>query len=153
MAEYFGEYRCKIDPKGRLHIPRDLIKQFDQQSNGRCILRRGVEEHLILQEYHEWQKFSEWSNKLQYYGSAEGRKALRLLSRGTAEVHVDGSDRILIPKNLITMGGFTKELVLMGVQNHIEIWDAAKFDAQYNDTPEDFPDLIERTLGQLPVDD
>ena len=75
---------------------------------------------------------------------------LRNFFKGTAELVLDSSNRLLIPRRLIEVAGINKELVLAGQDGRIEIWAAERYDKI--DMPvDDFADLAEKLMGgQLP---
>lgn len=59
---------------------------------------------------------------------AEARLFRRLYFGQTECVEVDKAGRILVPERLAQGAGLTAEVVLLGVRDHLEIWDAARWD-------------------------
>ena len=53
----------------------------------------------------------------------------------------------MIPKDLVSFAGITKELVLSSAVNIIEIWDKAQYEKVIDDTAVDFADLAEEVMG------
>jgi MraZ protein len=58
---------------------------------------------------------------------AEARVFRRLYFAQTEAVDVDRSGRILIPDRLMEFAGLKHEVVLLGVRDHLELWDAARW--------------------------
>jgi MraZ protein len=58
---------------------------------------------------------------------AEARVFRRLYFAQTESVDVDRSGRILVPDRLLQFGGLTHEVVLIGVRDHLELWDAGRW--------------------------
>lgn len=58
---------------------------------------------------------------------AEARVFRRLYFAQTESVDVDGSGRVLVPERLIQFAGLKHEVVLIGVRDHLELWDARRW--------------------------
>lgn len=109
-----------IDSKGRIIIParfRDVIKA--DGSYGVMLSR--MDGALIAYPYDEWRKIE---NRI--LSLAEKSESMRRFRRvfigGSFECPCDKQDRILIPQNLREYAGFEKDIVLVGVLDHFEIW-------------------------------
>jgi len=109
-----------IDSKGRIIIParfRDVIKA--DGSYGVMLSR--MDGALIAYTYDEWRKIE---NRI--LSLAEKSESMRRFRRvfigGSFECPCDKQDRILIPQNLREYAGFEKDIVLVGVLDHFEIW-------------------------------
>jgi hypothetical protein len=48
VANFLGEYDCKLDSKGRLKLPAGLIRQLPPEAQGSFVVNRGLENHLSL---------------------------------------------------------------------------------------------------------
>ena len=68
---------------------------------------------------------------------------------GVKPLDLDGTGRLLIPKDLISYSGITKEIVLTSVVNRIEIWDKTAYEAAVDYDPDDFADLAEEVMGEF----
>ena len=73
---------------------------------------------------------------------------IRRFTAGVRFIELDASGRILIPKELITFAGITKDIILTSAVNIIEIWDKDKYEKAINDASSDFADLAEDVMGQ-----
>ena len=67
-------------------------------------------------------------------------------------VEVDGSGRVLIPKDLMSFAGLQKEIVLSSSVNMIEIWDKERYESSVAETLKDFGNLAEEVMGSQPLD-
>ena len=98
-----------IDSKGRIIIParfRDVIKADGQ--NGLMVSR--MDQGLVAYTFSEWFKIESM------------RRFRRVFIGGAFECNCDKQDRILIPPILRQYAEFDKEVVLVGVLDHFEIW-------------------------------
>src|SRR5207244_6394662 len=59
--------------------------------------------------------------------SQEVRVFSRMFFASMEEVEVDGAGRILIPDRLAQYAGLKHEVVLVGVRDHLELWDATRW--------------------------
>lgn len=73
---------------------------------------------------------------------------IRRFTAGVKMIEVDGAGRLLIPKDLVSFSGITKEIVVSSAINIIEIWDKDKYEQAINDATGDFADLAEDVMGQ-----
>ncbi len=147
MATFIGDYSCKIDAKGRLIFPSAFKKQMTTASQDHFVVRRDIfEQCLVLYTSDDWE---EQMNKIRSSINPYNREHnmfLRNFFKGTAELVLDSSNRLLIPKRLLEIAGIKKEVVLAGQDGRIEIWASEKYDKI--DMPvDDFADLAEKLMG------
>ncbi len=147
MATFIGDYSCKIDAKGRLIFPSAFKKQMPTASQDHFVVRRDIfEQCLVLYTSDDWE---EQMNKIRSSINPYNREHnmfLRNFFKGTAELVLDSSNRLLIPKRLLEIAGIKKEVVLAGQDGRIEIWASEKYDKI--DMPvDDFADLAEKLMG------
>jgi len=62
-------------------------------------------------------------------------------------LEIDGTGRLLIPKNLVSIAGIRKEVVLSSAINIIEIWDKDSYEKVIDETAENFAELAEEVMG------
>jgi len=145
-----GEYEIKIDAKGRVKMPANLLKQLTVADSSagtyEFVVNRGYEKHLILYPKDVWDKKTKELNQLNI-NIIKNRQALRYLYRGATQVSTDNSERVLIPKNLILYAGIEKEVVLFAYMDQVEIWAKDAYDAMIAEEPEDFATLAEEVFG------
>ena len=117
-----------IDTKGRIIIParfRDVIKA--QVSNGVMVSR--MDGGLVAYTYDEWRKIE--TRILSLAEKSENmRRFRRVFIGGAFECSSDKQDRILIPQNLRQYAELDKEIVLVGVLDHFEIWSRKSWDKE-----------------------
>jgi len=152
MVSFIGDYLCKIDSKGRALLPAAFKKQMPVTAGDRFVLKKDIyEKCLILYTLDEWEKQNELlRSRLNPYNK-EHSKLLRAYYRGTAEVSLDASNRLLLPKRLLELADIGKEVYLSGQDKKIEIWAKEIYDN--NDINEDeFAGLAENILGGTDLD-
>jgi MraZ protein len=117
-----------IDSKGRIIIPsrfRDVIKA--QESNGVMVSR--MDGALVAYTYDEWRNIE--TRILSLAEKSENmRRFRRVFIGGAFDCTCDKQDRILIPQNLRQYAELDKEIVLVGVLDHFEIWSRKSWDTE-----------------------
>lgn len=74
----------------------------------------------------------------------EHNRFVREFYKGAAEVALDASNRMLIPRRLLDEAGVTDEIVLAGQHGKIECWAKSNY-GQMN--PTEFAKLAEKIMG------
>jgi len=147
VLTFIGTYECKSDSKGRVMIPVALKNQMAPVMNDGFVLKRSVfQPCLELYPMAEWNLLMEKMNKKNRF-KKKNNDFIRRFSAGVKIVEVDATGRLLIPKNLISIAGITKEVVLSSAINIVEIWDKDSYEKVIEETAEDFADLAEEVMG------
>ncbi|WP_108802318.1 division/cell wall cluster transcriptional repressor MraZ [Aquimarina sp. Aq107] len=147
MVNLIGTYECKADAKGRLMIPAAFKKQLSPVLQEGFVLKRAVfQPCLELYPMEEWNLLMQKMNKLNRF-KKKNNDFIRRFTAGVKVVEIDSTGRLLIPKDLVSFAGITKELVLSSAVNIIEIWDKAQYEKVIDDTAVDFADLAEEVMG------
>ncbi|MEA3318122.1 MAG: division/cell wall cluster transcriptional repressor MraZ [Bacteroidota bacterium] len=147
MAAFIGDYNCKIDTKGRVTFPSALKKQMNSASQERFVIKKDIfEKCLVLFPIDEWDRQNKIiRNKLNPYNQ-EHNKFLRNFYRGSAEVVLDGNNRMLIPKRLLNLVEIKKDAILAGQDGKIEIWSNELYES-FEEDGGDFAALAEKIMG------
>jgi MraZ protein len=153
MINLIGGYECKVDAKGRMLLPVALKRQLVALMNDGFVVKRSVF-HQCLEMYpmSEWDKEVKGVNKLNRFVK-KNNDFIRMFMAGVKVVEVDGSGRVLIPKDLVKFAGISKEIVLSSAINRIEIWDKDKYESVVQDESVDFGALAEDVMGGVQMDD
>ncbi|WP_298542767.1 division/cell wall cluster transcriptional repressor MraZ [uncultured Aquimarina sp.] len=147
MVNLIGTYECKADAKGRLMMPVAFKKQLSPVLQDGFVLKRAVfQPCLELYPMEEWNLLMQKMNKLNRF-KKKNNDFIRRFTAGVKVVEIDASGRLLIPKDLVSFAGITKELVLSSAVNIIEIWDKQQYEKAIDDAAVDFADLAEEVMG------
>ena len=57
------------------------------------------------------------------------RQIMRYISANAASEHLDGQGRVKLPNGLLAFAAISKDVTIIGVQDHVEIWDRATWAA------------------------
>lgn len=115
-----GEYQHNIDAKGRVFIPA----KFREDLGGTFIVTKGLDNCLFVYSQEEWKKLEE---KILALPLSKSRNLRRFIFSCAVEAEADKQGRILINASLRQHAGLQKDVVIIGVSSHVEIWDAVKW--------------------------
>ncbi|MBT8230301.1 MAG: division/cell wall cluster transcriptional repressor MraZ [Bacteroidia bacterium] len=146
MYQLTGEFECKLDAKGRVRLPANLVRQLSGSGAYEFMVNRGFENHLMLYPKDVWDEKTKELNQLNIY-IKKNRQAVRYFYRGATAITADASDRILIPKSLIEYAGIDKEVVLFAYQDMVEIWSKEAYELTISEEPDSFSELAEEVFG------
>ncbi|MHC1703953.1 MAG: division/cell wall cluster transcriptional repressor MraZ [Tenuifilaceae bacterium] len=153
MTSFIGDYGCKVDEKGRVLFPAAFKKQTVSASPDRFVVKKDIfESCLVLFPMEEWERQNTLIRKNTNPYNKEHNKFLREFYRGTAEVTLDSSGRLLIPKRLLELVGAERELILAGMDGKIEIWAKDKYEGVRSGENE-FAQLAEKIMGSSIIKD
>ena len=148
MNSLIGTYECKADAKGRLMLPAALKKQLSPILQNGFVLKRAVfQSCLELYPMAEWEVLMQKMNKLNRF-KKKNNDFIRRFTAGVKIVEVDGTGRLLIPKDLMVFADISKNIVVSSAINIVEIWDKDKYEQAIDDATVDFADLAEDVMGQ-----
>ncbi|PKP36304.1 MAG: cell division protein MraZ [Bacteroidetes bacterium HGW-Bacteroidetes-15] len=151
MTSFIGDYICKVDEKGRMLFPSAFKKQNKSASPDRYVVKKDIFEGcLVLYTMEEWERQNALIRRNTNPYNREHNKFLREFYRGTAELILDSSGRLLLPKRLLEMINANKEIALTGQDSRIEIWAKDVYDSHVSDE-DSFANLAEKILGSTPL--
>lgn len=140
-----GEYRHTIDSKKRLSMPA----KFREELGRTVIVTRGFENCLVVYTVKQWEPESEKLSKLPS-SQAEARAYARIVLAGAMSIDLDKLGRILIPDYLKEYAGLIKDVVVCGLSNRLEVWDANAWEQYRQKTEKEVGDLGAK-LGELGI--
>lgn len=115
-----------LDAKGRMSVPtrhRDVLLAM---ADGQLTLTRHPHGCLMVFPRPDWEHFRDRIVALPM--SAQWWK--RIFLGNALDVEMDASGRILVASNLREAVGLVREVVLLGMGAHLELWDKATYDAR-----------------------
>ena len=142
---FTGEYKYSIDEKKRLSIPA----RFRQALGKKAVITRGLDNCLSLYPLKTWEKLARRISQLPL-SQSDARSFARLMLGGAMEVEIDNLGRILIPDYLKSYAKLKKKVVIVGLYDRMEIWDAQEFEKYRKKTEMAAEEIAER-LKELGV--
>lgn len=135
---FMGEYHHNIDDKGRLIIPA----KFRIGLGDKFIVTRGLEKCLYVYSNNEWEKIVAKIKTLPFT-----KKDVRIFTRsffsGATECEFDKQGRINITSPLVSYAGITKECVIIGASDRLEIWSEESWNNFFDENCDKISDIAE----------
>ncbi len=135
---FMGEYHHNIDDKSRLVLPA----KFRNDLGERFIVTRGIEKCLYVYSIAEWKKL-ETQLKTLPFTKKDARIFIRTFFSGATECELDRQGRTCITSPLVGYAGLTRECVVIGANDRLEIWDKGEWDKFLNDNRDQLSDIAE----------
>jgi len=134
-----GRSALTLDAKGRVSVPTRHRDALVSQAEGRVTLTRHPDGCLLMYPRSEWEK-----KRAEIAAFPMAARALQRLLLGSAQdVELDGSGRILIAPELRSAAGMTREVMMMGMGAHFELWDTAELERrEAEDLAKGMPDAL-----------
>lgn len=134
-----GEYNHSIDDKLRLIIP----SKFREELGEKVIITRGLENCLFIYSEKEWQKVVSKLNSLPFT-KKDARSFTRMFLSGATDVEFDKQGRIKITKSLCEYANLSKDCVVIGVNDRLEVWSKENWDNYFNENSENMSEVCEK---------
>lgn len=141
---FFGSFVHSLDEKNRLLIPSRLRAAL----TNKIFIMKGYEGSLSL--YPEG-SFEKYLAKLQSlpFESKTSRDIERIALSSVFELDIDKVNRIQIPTALINKYRISKEVVVIGLLDHIEIWSKEKWNKYLEENEEQYESKSEELLKNV----
>ncbi|MFH1662334.1 MAG: division/cell wall cluster transcriptional repressor MraZ [Chloroflexota bacterium] len=135
---FFGEYEYKIDEKGRIPLP----PRFRTHLKDGVVLIPGVEKCITVYPVSEWKKVA-----TSFTGGTVTRSKLRQLNRAlfatASYLSLDGQGRISLPASLRENAEIVDEVVVIGTNNYLELWNSVHWEEEKATSKEQMWQIIE----------
>ena len=138
---FFGTYTPKLDEKGRLFLP---AKFRDQLSEG-LVVTRGQERCLTVWPRDAFEREATQAQTAHFTNKAV-RDYTRLLFAGASDDQPDKQGRLSIPPMLRDYASLSKDVVVIGVVNRLEIWDPAAWATYSEEQEQKFSELSDEVF-------
>jgi MraZ protein len=134
-----GSYTSNLSPKRRVAIP---IK-FRQELGGNIIIAKWYEKCLILISKGNWNElFKRITGEVKMI-TATVRDTDRFIMGSAFELEPDNQGRVIIPNSLAEFAGLKTEVVFIGLNDKVEIWDKSEWTKREEIVSKNAEELIE----------
>jgi MraZ protein len=144
-AMFRGSSNHTIDAKGRIIVPSRFREDIRKGGGDGLIVSR-MDHCLVAYPYDKWEEIEtrilQLAEKNDYM-----RRFRRVFIGGAFECTIDKQERILVPQPLRQYAELDKDIVLVGVLDHFEVWsrdnwEQENMDLEQNLQKEDFRNEI-----------
>lgn len=145
---FMGEYHHNIDEKGRLIIPA----KFRNELGDKFIVTRGLEKCLYIYSESEWNSIVSKIKTLPFT-KKDVRTFVRSFFSGATECEFDRQGRINITSPLVSYADITKECVVIGANDRIEIWSEESWNNFFIENGDKIEDIAEHLFDGSGLDE
>jgi MraZ protein len=117
-----GAFQHTMDDKGRLSIPSKYRELLEAHSEGQVVVTVDPDKCLAAYPFPEWEKIEARLGEMSML-RREVRQMERFLIGNAVECSLDRQGRILIPNNLRSFAGLSRDVMVAGQIKKFEIWD------------------------------
>ena len=142
LSMLVGSYNHKLDGKGRTVLPA----RFRGELGSSIVATIGIDRCIALYPVSRWEELILKLKDLSSF-KKKTRDFRRVLLSMATELEIDGSGRVLIPSGLREYAGVDQEVTLIGLEDHLEVWDSIRWEEQRSGVLIDFSDLAEDLEG------
>ena len=122
---FIGRFSAKIDAKNRVFLPSSFRKTVIAAAEESLVIRKDYFENcLVIYPMSEWKAEVERVRQRLNRFDVRQQMVYRQLLSEAQEVQIDSSGRILIAKQQLEKVGIQQDVVFVGMQQVIELWDA-----------------------------
>ena len=135
---FFGSYQHNLDAKGRLLLP----SRFRNETGNILYIMKGYDGALSIFKQSDFEKLV---NTIENhpFNKKGSRDYIRIQLASVRELELDSLGRILIPKEILNKFHLGKEVMVIGVGDHIEVWNKADYERYENETSAAFEEIAE----------
>jgi MraZ protein len=137
-----GTFEYSLDAKNRLTVPA----RFRAALSEGVVLAKGLERCVALWTPKGYDEYTQASLAGFHPLSKQAQKLKRFFAANSLDTDLDSAGRVGIPAFLLEHGGLSKEVVVTGSGDALEIWDRAHW-ADYNAALASDVDEITESLG------
>jgi MraZ protein len=145
-----GSYTAKIDKSGRIKIPEKFRAAIEEEYGKDVFITSRTDEAVQIYPLSVWEKMTGVAKEGALHLRPDIRRFLLRVNRKGAKHEIDPKGRVLLTQALRGTAGLRDEVEVIGLNNHLEVWNGELLDERLEKKPltdEDFEriaDLIPR---------
>lgn len=141
-----GTFFRSVDEKQRIAIPKRLREALGTENALELFVAPGTDGSLALYTEAALAAIATRLNSASPV-QQDVRAFNRLFFARAERVEADAQGRIRIPPALAELAGLDKEVVLLGIQDHLELWDRQRWDAYVASRSAQYDQIAENAFG------
>ncbi len=127
MSGLFGSERFVVDQKNRVSISAKLRRALPKEADETFVVMAGYDGCIALYPSHEYRRIEDKLRGLPFLTDEGVRRFERSYTSAMTDVQLDTQGRVMLPANLMQQAGLGKQVLVVGVVDHIEVWDPDRF--------------------------
>jgi MraZ protein len=123
-----GANKLTVDAKGRMVMPTRYRERLLESCGGNLVLTVDRDQCLLVYPLPKWEEIEAKLMALPGL-NPQTRRLQRLMVGHAAELALDAHGRLLLPPELREFASLTRDAVLIGLGEHFELWDEARWNS------------------------
>jgi MraZ protein len=144
-----GSFPRSLDEKLRLAIPKRLRDAMQCPEGGAIFIAPGTDASLAIYAEDAFARLAERLGRVSPTRQ-DVRAFTRLFYAYAQRVELDAQGRVRIPPELVQLAKLEKDVVLLGVQDHLELWSAERWQAYVTEKQQHYDEIAETAFGIEP---
>jgi MraZ protein len=142
-----GTFARSLDEKLRVAIPKRVRDVMRAAEKTELFVAPGTDASLAI---YTQEAFARLAERLATVSPTrqDVRAFSRLFYAQAQSVELDSQGRIRIPPDLATMAGLEKDVLLLGVQDHLELWAAERWRTYVVEKQAHYDQIAETAFGE-----
>ena len=147
MPLFSGQHPSTIDGKNRIIIPAKMRQAADRDGEAGYYVTRGIDDCIEIQTAARFEHSAAGTADRNVRRTIAGRMVERARFANAEFAKCDRQGRLLLPAALLQSLGITRNVVIVGVNDRIEVWDADRWKAVLADAEAQLEEQAERIYG------
>ena len=139
---FLGTHRLRLDEKGRLALPA----RFRPQLEAGVVVTKGQDRCLYGYTAEAFARLGQAVHSVDGGNAVQRRNYQRTFFGSASAEDPDKQGRITLPAPLRMYAGLERDCVVLGTNDHFEIWNAAAYDEWESGSDDTFAELQEEVL-------
>jgi MraZ protein len=141
-----GSFTRSLDDKLRVAIPKRLRDAMQVRDGGGLFVAPGTDVSLAIYTEEAFARLAERLAQLSPTRQ-DVRAFTRLFYAQAQSAELDSQGRIRIPAELAQLARLEKDVVLLGVQDHLELWAGARWQVYVTEKQSHYDEIAETAFG------
>lgn len=141
-----GSYTARFDRSGRIKIPEKFRMILEEQYGKDLFITSLTDEAIQIYPIQVWERLSGVSTRGALHLQPTIRKFMLRVNRTGNHYRIDSKGRVLINQVLREKADLNDEVEVLGLTDHLEIWNRERLDQALEEKPltnEDFENIAE----------
>jgi len=140
MAAFRGSYQHTLDHKGRISIPARFRRQLSGDAEETFVILRGLESCIALYPSDEFRRLDE-RLRGRSFSDENNRRYQRMMLFDSRDETLDAQGRIALPPRLITHAKLAKDVLIVGLLDHLEVWNPELFESYLQSSSRSYEEI------------
>ena len=146
MILFKGSEIFSLDNKGRIGIPAKMYKSIPAEAENTFIVSRGLDQCINAYPRNIWIENVEPKYDFLDQHDPSHRIMLRQMLEWHKEIIIDGYQKILIPKEYLDFAKIESKVKIIGVADHLELWNPDIYDQYINSDPRSYEEIVRQVM-------